>query len=114
MEEKVGDHFVFLLQKNFNLFLSNPLLDKCLYIYYNKNNNDLIQQLGKNNEIYALLKNKGISHYIYDKYYDLDFFEKMLKENVPEHSFNLGENKRICKLCNDNFYPKINGERAKK
>ena len=91
LEEKVGDHFVFLLQKNFNLFLSNPLLDKCLYIYYNKNNNDLIQQLGKNNEIYALLKNKGISHYIYDKYYDLDFFEKMLKENVPEHSFNLGE-----------------------
>ncbi len=67
LEEKVGNHYVLLIQKNFNLFLSNPLLDKCLYIYYNKNNTDLIQQFGKNNEIYALLKNKGISHYIYDK-----------------------------------------------
>jgi hypothetical protein len=91
LEEKVGNHYVLLIQKNFNLFLSNPLLDKCLYVYYNKNNADLIQQFGKNNEIYALLKNKGISYYIYDKYYDLNFFEKMLKENVPEHSFNLGE-----------------------
>ena len=91
LEEKVGDHYVILLQKNFNLFLSNPLLDKCLYIYYNKNNAELLEQFGKNNEIYALLKNKGISHYIYDKYYNLDFFEKMLKENVPEHKFNLGE-----------------------
>ena len=91
LEEKVGDHYVILLQKNFNLFLSSPLLDKCLYIYYNKNNADLIQQFGKNNEIYALLKNKGISHYLYDKYYDLDFFEKMLKENVPEHKFDLSE-----------------------
>ena len=91
LEEKVGDHYVFMLQKNFNIFLSNPFLDKCLYLYYNKNNKDLIQQFGRNNEIYALLKNKGISHYTYDKYYDLDFFEKMLKENVPEHVFNLGE-----------------------
>ena len=91
LEEKVGDNYVLLIQKNFNLFLSNPLLDKCLYIYYNKNNSELIQQFGKNNEIYALIKTKGISKYIYDKYYDLDFFEKMLKENVPEHTFDLGE-----------------------
>ena len=89
LEEKIGDHYVFLLQKKFNLFLSNPLLDKCLYLYYNKTNKDLIQQFGKNNEIYALLKTKGIPHNIYDKYYDLDFFEKMLKENAPEHNFNL-------------------------
>ena len=61
LEEKVGDNYVLLIQKNFNLFLSNPLLDKCLYIYYNKNNSELIQQFGKNNEIYALIKTKGIS-----------------------------------------------------
>ena len=90
LEEKIGDHFLVLLQKNLNLFLSNPLLDKCLYSYYNKDREDLIRQFGKNNEIYSLLLNKGISRYIYDKYYDLNFFEKMLKEKVPEHKFNFG------------------------
>ena len=90
LEEKIGDHFIVLLQKNLNLFLSNPFLDKCLYLYYNKKREELIQQFGRNNEIYSLLIKKGISRYIYDKYYDLNFFEKMLKEKVPEHTFNLG------------------------
>ena len=90
LEEKIGDHFIVLLQKKLNLFLSNPYLDKCLYLYYNKKREELIQQFGRNNEIYSLLLKKGISRYIYDKYYDLNFFEKMLKEKVPEHTFNLG------------------------
>ena len=90
LEEKIGDHFIVLLQKNLNLFLSNPYLDKCLYSYYNKKREELIQQFGRNNEIYSLLIKKGISRYIYDKYYDLNYFEKMLKEKVPEHTFNLG------------------------
>ena len=108
LEEKIGEHYVFLIQKKFNLFLSNPLLDKCLYLYYNKNNNDLIQQFGKNNEIYALLQNKGIAHYIYDKYYDLNFFEKMLKENVPEHNFNFGERIYEEKFSKDLFRQELN------
>ena len=90
LEEKIGDHFIVSLQKNLNLFLSNPLLDKCLYSYYNKNREDLIRQFGKNNEIYSLLLNQGITRYMYDKYYDLNFFENMLKEKVPEHKFNFG------------------------
>ena len=88
LDQKIGEHFVVLFQKNLNLFLSNPFMDRCLYLYYNKRREDLIQQFGKNNEIYPLLSKKGISRYIYDKYYDLNFFEKMLKEKVPEHTFN--------------------------
>ena len=91
LEEKIGGHFIVLIQKKFNLFLSNPYLDKCLYNYYNINRNDLIQQLGRNNEIYSLLINKGISRYTYDKYYDLNFFEHMLKEKVSEQTFDFGD-----------------------
>ena len=91
LEEKIGDHYVELIQKNLNLFLSHPLLDKCLFSYYNKKNNFLIKRFGINNEIYALLNKKGISKNIYDKFYNLTFFEKMLKEHVPEHEFNFGE-----------------------
>ena len=108
LEEKIGDHFIVLLQKNLNLFLSNPLLDKCLYLYYNKNREDLIKQFGKNNEIYSLLLKKGISRYIYDKYYDLNFFEKMLKEKVPEHIFNFGNRIYEEKYNKDLFKQELN------
>ena len=91
LEEKVGGRFIVLIQKKFNLFLSNPFVDKCLYNYYNINRNDLIEQFGRNNEIYSLLTKKGISRYIYDKYYDLNFFENMIKEKVPEHTFDFGD-----------------------
>ena len=108
LEEKIGDHFVSLLQKNLNLFLSNPFVDRCLYLYYNKKRDDLIQQFGRNNEIYSLLLKKGISRYIYDKYYDLNFFEKMLKERVPEHTFNFGNRIYEEKYNKDLFRQELN------
>ena len=108
LEQKIGDHFIVLLQKNLNLFLSNPYLDKCLYLFYNKNREELIQQYGKNNEIYSLLLRKGISRHIYDKYYDLNFFEKMLKEKVPEHVFNLGNRIYEEKYNKDLFKQELN------
>ena len=108
LEEKVGDHFISLLQKNLNLFLSNPYLDKCLYLYYNKNRKDLIQQFGRNNEIYSLLLKKGISRYVYDKYYDLNFFEKMIKEKVPEQVFNFGNRIYEEKYNKDLFKQELN------
>ena len=108
LEEKIGDHFIVSLQKNLNLFLSNPYLDKCLYLYYNKKREELIQQFGRNNEIYSLLLKKGISRYLYDKYYDLNFFEKMLKEKVPEHTFNLGNRIYEEKYNKDLFKQELN------
>ena len=108
LEEKIGDNFVVLLQKNFNLFLSNPLIDKCLYTYYNKKKDDLIQQFGRNTEIYPFLLKKGISRHIYDKYYDLNFFEKMLKEKVPEHTFNFGNRIYEEKYNKDLFKQELN------
>ena len=108
LEEKIGEHFAVLLQKKLNLFLSNPFLDKCLYLYYNKKRDDLIQQFGKNTEIYPLLSKKGITRYVYDKYYDLNFFEKMLKEKVPEHTFNFGNRIYEEKYNKDLFKQELN------
>ena len=108
LEGKIGDHFIVSLQKNLNLFLSNPYLDRCLYLYYNKKREELIQQFGRNNEIYSLLLKKGISRYLYDKYYDLNFFEKMLKEKVPEHTFNLGNRIYEEKYNKDLFKQELN------
>ncbi len=90
LEEKINDRFVFLAEKNFNLFLQMPKINECIEKYYNLKVKDYIFNKGKTNEIYYYMLKRNIPRCVYDKYYYIKFFEEMISEKVPERKINLG------------------------
>ena len=90
LEEKINDRFVFLTEKNFNIFLQMPKLNECIEKYYNLKVKDYLFNKGKTNEIYYYMLQKQIPRCVYDKYYYIKLFEEMISEKVPERKVNLG------------------------
>ena len=65
LEEKINDRYVFLAEKNFNLFLCMPKIEECLEKYYNMKVKDYIFNKGKNNEIYPyMLQEKSQDYFM--------------------------------------------------
>ena len=109
LEEKINDKFVFLTEKNFNIFLNLPSLYELLNNYYNEDTKIYIENRSKQTELnYFLLKN-NIKKEIYNKFYILKFFEKMLKEKLPEFSeLNFFDRNFEEKFNKDLFMQEIN------
>ena len=68
-----------------------PKIEECLEKYYNMKVKDYIFNKGKNNEIYPYMLQRKIPRLLYDKYYNIKFFEEMLYEKIPERKVNLGD-----------------------
>ena len=85
LEEKINDKYVFLTEKNFNIFLTLPSLYELLNNYYNEDTKIYIENNTKQTELNFFLNQNNINREIYNKFYIIKFFEKMLKEKLPEY-----------------------------
>lgn len=91
LEEKINEKLIYRVSKNLNVFLCHPSIIECLKAFYSQGNKKFLNQMGKNNEIYPLLKKKNISKFVYDKYHEISFLENMVMEKVPEQKCDFGD-----------------------
>ena len=109
LEEKINDKFVFLTEKNFNIFLNLPSLYELLNNYYNEDTKIYIENRSKQTELNYFLQKNNIKKETYNKFYILKFFEKMLKEKLPEFSeLNFFDRNFEEKFNKDLFMQEIN------
>ena len=109
LEERINGKYICILEKNLNIFITNPHIEQCLQLYYNFNHiSDYIHKQGINNEIYAYVLKRGISKAVYDKYYKLKKFEEMIMQKVPEQKLNFSNRKYEEVLSPDLFKQVLN------
>ena len=109
LEERINGKYICILEKNLNIFITNPHIEQCLQQYYNFTHiSDYIHKQGINNEIYAYALKRGISKATYDKYYKLKKFEEMVMEKVPEQKLNFSDRKYEETLSPDLFKQVLN------